>query len=88
MNLFFLILEEAQELRQTEFRNRAELIRIQTAKLVNMSGRSLKEGETITPHELWPFEWDEQTAADSIEIDKMTDEEIAIHNAQLAAMLD
>lgn len=81
------MLEGYQELRQNEFRQTAELIRLQTTKLVNMSGRSLKDGENLTPFELWRFDWDEPLP-ELAESETMTDEQIAEHNAKLAAMLD
>ena len=81
-----MILEQYQELRQNEFRNQAELIRMQTTKLVNMSGRSLKDGENLTPQEFWPFDWDSSKDL-TTDDEGMTDEQIQAHNARLAAML-
>jgi hypothetical protein len=52
-----------------------------------MSGRSLKEGENLTPQELWRFDWDVETHDRASENETMTDEQILAHNARLAAML-
>ena len=49
------MLDGMHEIKTQEFQQRANLVRLQTCTLINMSGRSLKDGEKLTPAELWPF---------------------------------
>jgi len=55
-----------------------------------MSGRSLKDGENLTPQELWRFEWDALTGSATEEKGEQTEAEreaVEAHNARLAAMI-
>lgn len=81
------MLDGMHEIKTQEFQQRANLVRLQTCTLINMSGRSLKDGEKLTPAELWPFSWDDKTSS-ATGAEGMTDEQILEHNARLAAMLE
>jgi len=82
------MLDGMHEIKTQEFQQRANLVRLQTCTLINMSGRSLKDGEKLTPAELWSFDWDQKDCTNLSELHEMTDEQIIAHNARLAAMLD
>jgi hypothetical protein len=78
---FFLYLDACNEQLNDEFKRHAELIRHQTALLFNIQ---IAKEDRLTDQQLWPFEWDEQTAPEET---SLPDEAILAHNARLAAML-
>ena len=76
------MLEQCQEMRQAEFRQHAELVRLQTTTLVNIQ---LDQKDHLKPAELWSFDWDSPETSNAEQ--ELTDAQIEAHNARLAAML-
>lgn len=68
---FFLMLAEYNRKAEQDYRVQAELVRLQTATLVNIQ---LKKADRVKPNELWKFPWDGEHDADA-HLKKMSREE-------------
>ena len=54
---FFLMLFEYNRKAEQDYRAGAELVRLQTATLVNIQ---LKKSDQVKPNQLWHFPWDDE----------------------------
>ena len=79
---FFILLAACNEQQNEEFRQHAELVRLQTTTLVNIQ---LDQKDHLKPAELWSFDWDSPETSNAEQ--ELTDAQIEAHNARLAAML-
>lgn len=55
---FFLMINEYNRKKEQEFRLQAELVRIQTTKIVNVH---IMEEDQMRPEQLWPMPWDPES---------------------------
>lgn len=55
---FFLMLFEYNRKAEQDYRAGAELVRLQTATLVNIQ---LKKSDQVKPNQLWHFPWDDES---------------------------
>lgn len=69
---YFMKLSEYNREREQKFRLDAELLRLQTATLVNIH---LAETKKIKPINLWKFPWDNEAAEVLIQMDQKQFEE-------------
>jgi hypothetical protein len=60
---FWLKLQGYREGRDEDFRNDAELTRLQTTELINIQ---LEISKRLRPKQLWRFPWEEQVAGDEL----------------------
>ena len=83
LKYFFLMLKQKNETEENMHRFKCELVRRQTAELINIQ---LKREDRISPKQLWKFPWDSENYEFQYQ-SSMTDEEINEQSEKLFAML-